>query len=198
MAKVIDYYLTPISPWTYLGHERFVTLAKRAGARVNVRPVDYGRVFPVSGGLPLAKRPPQRQAYRLTELKRWREFLRLPLNLQPKYFPVRDELAARTIVAAEQAGGDALTLAGAILRACWADEKNVADGATLAAIADGCGLDGGALVKSAATDAIKALWDGYTEEAIARGVFGAPTYVIDGELYWGQDRLDFVERALAA
>lgn len=198
MAKVIDYYFTPISPWTYMGHDRFVALAKRVGAEVRVRPVDYGRVFPVSGGLPLAKRPPQRQAYRLAELKRWREFLRLPLNLQPKFFPVRDEMAARTIIAADRAGKDALKLASAVLRACWADEKNVADGATLAALADGCGMDGAALVKAAESDAVKAAWDRYTEEAIARGVFGAPTYVIDGELFWGQDRLDFVERALAA
>lgn len=198
MAKVIDYYFTPISPWTYMGHDRFVALAKRVGAEVRVRPVDYGRVFPVSGGLPLAKRPPQRQAYRLAELKRWREFLRLPLNLQPKFFPVRDEMAACTIIAADRAGKDALKLASAVLRACWADEKNVADGATLAALADGCGMDGAALVKAAESDAIKAAWDRYTEEAIARGVFGAPTYVIDGELFWGQDRLDFVERALAA
>lgn len=198
MAKVIDYFFTPISPWTYLGHDRFVALARQAGADVRVRPVDYGRVFPVSGGLPLAKRPPQRQAYRLEELKRWREFLLVPLNLQPKYFPVRDEMAARTIIAADQAGKDALKLAGAVLRACWAEEKNVADGPTLAVLADGCGLDGAALVKAAETDAIKAVWDRYTEEAIARGVFGAPTYVIDGKLFWGQDRLDFVERVLAA
>ena len=198
MAKVIDYFFTPISPWTYLGHDRFVALAKQAGAEVRIRPVDYGRIFPASGGLPLAKRPPQRQAYRLEELKRWRGFLRLPLNLQPGYFPVRDEMASRTIIAADQAGQDALALAGAILRACWAEEKNVADGATLAAIADGCGLDGGPLVKTAETDAIKAVWNRYTEEAIASGVFGAPTYVIDGELFWGQDRLNFVERALAA
>ena len=87
MSKTVDYYFSPISPWTYLGHARFADMAKRHGAAVNVKPADFGKVFPVSGGLPLAKRAPQRQAYRLVELKRFRDHLKLPLNLQPKFFP---------------------------------------------------------------------------------------------------------------
>ncbi len=200
MAKTVDYYFSPISPWTYLGHARFADLAQRHGASVKVKPVDFGKVFPVSGGLPLAKRAPQRQAYRLVELKRFRDYLKLPLNLQPKFFPAPADLAAQFIVAAGRAGGSAaaMALAGAILRACWAEERNIADAETLAAICQEQGMDAAALAAAAQSDAVKAEYAGYTQEAIARNVFGAPSYVIDGEIFWGQDRLDFVERALSA
>jgi len=199
MGKTVDYYFSPMSPWTYLGHARFAEMAQRHGARINVKPADYGKVFPVSGGLPLAKRAPQRQAYRLVELKRFRDHLKLPLNLQPKYFPVPTDLAAQFIVAAGRAGGSdaAMRLAGALLRACWAEERNIGDAETLGAICREQGLDAVALAAAAQSDAVKAEYEAYTAEAVARNVFGAPSYVIDGEIFWGQDRLDFVERALA-
>jgi hypothetical protein len=114
--KTVSYYFTPASPWTYLGHARFVEMAKRHGATVRLRPVDLGRVFPVSGGLPLAKRAPQRQAYRLHELARWRDAVGVPLTIHPKFFPVPADLAALTIIAADLAAGTdaALGLAGAV------------------------------------------------------------------------------------
>lgn len=200
MGKTVDYYLSPTSPWSYLGHARFAEMAKRHGAVVNVKPADLSKVFPVSGGLPLPKRAPQRQAYRLVELKRFRDYLKLPLNLEPKFFPVPGDPAAQFIVAAGHAGGSdaAMRLAGAILRACWAEERNVSDAETLNAICQEQGLNAGELAAAARTDAVKAEYAGYTQEAIERNVFGAPSYVIDGEIFWGQDRLDFVERALAA
>jgi len=195
MSKTVDYYFTPVSPWTYLGHDRFVAMAKRRGASVNVKPVDLGRVFPVSGGLPLAKRAPQRQAYRLVELKRWREFLGVPLTLKPKFFPVPAEEAALWIIAAGDAGGSgaALALAGALMRACWAEEGDISDSATLARIAAQCGV---AAPGAEAHAAAKAKFDAYTQEAIDLQVFGAPSYVYKGEIFWGQDRLDFLDRAL--
>lgn len=200
MGKTVDYYFSPTSPWTYLGHARFADMAQRHGAVVKVKPVDYGKIFPVSGGLPLPKRAPQRQAYRLMELKRFRDYLKLPLNLQPRFFPAPGDLAAQFIVAAGRAGGSdaAMRLAGAVLRACWAEERNIADAETLGAVCKEQGLDAAALTAAANSDAVKAEYGGYTQEAIERNVFGAPTFVIDGEIFWGQDRLEFVERALAS
>jgi len=200
MSKIVDYYFSPISPWTYLGHARFTDIAKRHGAVVKVKPADFGKVFPVSGGLPVAKRAPQRQAYRMVELKRFRDYLKLPLNLQPKFFPVPADLAAQFIVAAGRAGGSdaAMRLAGAILRACWAEERNIADAETLAAICAEQDMEAAALAAAAQSDAVIAEYAGCTQEAIARNVFGAPSYVVDGEIFWGQDRLEFVERALVA
>jgi 2-hydroxychromene-2-carboxylate isomerase len=199
MGKTVDYYFSPISPWTYLGHARFAEMARRHGASVNVKPVDFGKIFPVSGGLPLPKRAPQRQAYRLVELKRFSSHLKVPLNLQPRFFPVPGDLAAQFIIAAGRAGGSeaAMKLAGAVQRACWAEERNIADAGTLVAICKEQGLDADGLAAAAQTEPMKTEYEGYTQEAIDRGVFGAPSYVIDGEIFWGQDRLEFVERKLA-
>jgi 2-hydroxychromene-2-carboxylate isomerase len=199
MAKSCDYYFAPQSPWTYLGHARLVDMAKRHGVQIDVKPMDLGRVFNASGGLPLAKRPPQRQAYRLAELKRWSEHLQVPLNLQPKFFPVPGDPAAKLIIAVKLAHGAdaALAVSGAIMRALWAEERNIADGDTLAAIANDCGHDGHALLKSSETASVQGEYDRFTDDALAANVFGSPWYVVDGEGYWGQDRLDFVERAFA-
>jgi 2-hydroxychromene-2-carboxylate isomerase len=195
--KTLTYYMSPVSPWTYLGHERLMTSARRHGATIVLRPIDLGRVFPISGGLPLAKRAPQRQAYRLHELARWREFTGLPLNIHPKHFPVPADDAARLIIACDLALGTeaALGLAGALLRACWAEDRDISDAATRQSILAERGLDAAAIAARTA-DAANA-FDTYTEAAIRDEVFGAPFYLIDGVPFWGQDRLEFVDRALA-
>jgi len=197
MPKTVDYYFSPMSPWTYLGHARFAQILARFSAQANVKPVDYGQIFPVSGGLPVKQRALQRQAYRLLELRRWREHLALPLNLEPKYFPYAADRAALMIIAADRLHGApaAMKLAYAIMQACWAHERDCADIATLDQIAAGVGLDG-AEVRASESEA-RATYGAYTQEAIERQVFGAPSYVLDGEVFWGQDRLDFLERALA-
>ncbi len=197
-APTVHYFLAPQSPWTYLGHARFVRLATAAGAQVLLRPMDLGgKVFPVSGGLPLAQRAPQRQAYRLVELARFRDHLGLPMNLKPKYFPVAGDDAARLIIAADQLDGSAaaLRLTGAVLAAVWAQERNLADSTTRAELLAECGLPAQRL-QDAAAPQVQASYERYTQEAIAANVFGAPSWVIDGEVFWGQDRLDFVQRRL--
>jgi len=200
MSRQIDYFLTPVSPYVYMGHPRFADIAQKHGAQVNLKPCDLGKVFSVSGGLPLAQRPPQRQAYRLVELKRWSEFLGMPLNLHPTFFPVSGDAASKLIVATQLAHGTAraMDLTGAIGRAVWAEQRNIADADTLARIATESGLDGTALLKASEAQAVQAAYAANTQEAISAGVFGAPWFVFDGEPYWGQDRLDFLDRALAA
>ena len=198
MSKNVDYYFTPVSPYTYLGHDRFVAIARARRATIAVKPIDLGRVFPVSGGLPLRQRAPQRQAYRLVELKRWASFLQIPLNPQPAHFPVPGDLAAKWVLAMLERGTQpALDFTGALGRALWAEDRNIADRDTLAAIAAGRGHDAAALDERANAPDIAQRYDMLTQEAIERGVFGAPTYVFGGELFWGQDRLDFLDRALA-
>jgi len=198
VPKVVDYYFTPVSPFAYLGHGRFVAIANRQHASVNVKPVDLGKVFGVSGGLPLKQRAPQRQAYRLVELERWARYLGLAINKQPAFFPVSGDLASKWILAASNRGAaDALKLTGAILTAVWAEERNIADGDTLAAIALEQSLDADVLAAGAATPDTTARYAALTQEAIERQVFGAPTFVYRDELFWGQDRLDFLDRELA-
>jgi 2-hydroxychromene-2-carboxylate isomerase len=196
VSKTVTVYYSLGSPWTYLGWQRFRALAEQAGAEAVYKPVRMADVFKVSGGLPLGQRAAQRQAYRMMELRRWREQLGVPLHLEPKFFPVDDSLAACMVVALGQRGGDMGALSGAILRAVWADERNIADPATLVAIAGEQDLDGEALLAAAQEPAAAAGYQANTEAAIAAGVFGAPTFVIGDELFWGQDRLDFVARAL--
>lgn len=151
---------------------------------MNVRPVDYGVIFPQSGGLPLPKRAPQRQAYRMMELRRWKEYLGIPLVVQPKHFPVDASAAAHLICAAPE--DKRMALAGDLMAALWRDDRNLADPEVVAEIGARHGVRGGD----------KAAFERYTQEALQRGVFGAPSYVLGDEIFWGQDRLDFLDRAL--
>ncbi len=200
MSLVIDYYLAPQSPWTYFGHARLVQMAKQAGATVRIMPVDLGgQIFPATGGLPVGQRPPQRQAYRLVELQRFSHFLQMPFNLKPKFFPVAGDDAARLIIAVDQHDGvdAAMKLCGAVLAAVWVQERDIADAIVLQTILQEQGIAADrwqAALAPAAQDAYMA----YTRKAMDAGVFGAPSYVVDSEIFWGQDRLDFLQRRLQA
>ena len=182
--KTIHYYMSPGSPWTYLGHARLEDMAKRHGATVLVKPVDFGVIFPQSGGLPLPKRAPQRQAYRLVELRRWKDFLGLPLVVQPKFFPVDATAAASLIAAAPEE--KRMALAGDLLSVLWKEDRNLADPGVLEEVGAKHGVRSGD----------RSAYEAFTQEALKRNVFGAPTYVYNDEIFWGQDRLDFLDRAL--
>ncbi|VTU17141.1 2-hydroxychromene-2-carboxylate isomerase [Variovorax sp. PBL-E5] len=197
LSRSIDYYFTPQSPWTYLGHARFAEIAKAAGVAVRVRPIDFGAVFPVSGGLPLGKRAPQRQAYRLVDLARISKYLGMPLNPTPKFFPVVGDDAAKLIIAVDLNDGTdaAMKICAALFESVWVRQRNIADPKVLEALLDECSLSGRRMAQSL-SQTVQELYEDYTQQAIDAKVFGAPSYVIDGEIFWGQDRLDFVERAL--
>ena len=200
MPVTIDYYLSLTSPWTYLGSARFAEIARRHGATVNVKPCKFGPIFEQTGGLPLPKRSPQRRAYRMMELKRWREALGIPIHLEPKYFPCDDAAATRLVIAARLQGKDALRLSLELGRVVWEREETLTDPEAIAAAARRAGLDAAELRAASPSDAeIDKIHEQYTQEALAAGVFGAPSYVLpSGEVFWGQDRLDLLERALKA
>ncbi len=197
MNKTIDYYFAPQSPWTYLGHARLTTMTSATQAVVRVLPADFGKVFAASGGLPLGKRAPQRQAYRLVDLARYRDALNVPLNVQPRYFPVVSDDAARLIVAVGLRDGAqaAMHFSGAVFAAVWAQQRDIASAQTLAELLSECGLPSERLARSHEQEA-RDQYEANTQSAIEAGVFGAPSYCIEGEIFWGQDRLDFVERKL--
>lgn len=197
MSKVIDYYITLISPWAYLGSQRFAEIAQRQRAQVRVKPVNFGEIFPRTGGLPLAKRAPERQAYRMAELKRWSKYLGIQINLEPAFFPAPEQTAACMVIAAGETGGQPLELAQAFGRAVWEQERNIADVGTCEAIAMETGHHAVDLLAKALDPATRSRHEALTEEAVTRGVFGAPSYVYRDEIFWGQDRLDFLDRALA-
>ncbi len=196
---VITYYMSVTSPWTYLGSARFADIARKHGYTVDINPSRFGEVFAKTGGLPLPKRSPERRAYRLMDMKRWRDHLGIPVNLEPKHFPTDDSPASRLVIAAKLAGKDAHALATEIGKALWEKEQNITETPVLETCARNVGLDAAAILKAGPPEAeLSALHDTYTTEAISRGVFGAPSYVLEsGEIFWGQDRLDFLDRALA-
>jgi len=196
MAKEIDYYLTPISPWAFLGAARFRTLVEAQHVEVRVKPVKIAEVFKRTGGLPLGQRSEARQAYRLQELERWRKRRKIKLNMHPAFFPAPDGLACRFLLAAEAIGGDPLRLAEAMGEAVWVKERNIADTATLQDLAEATGHNRITILAKAIEPTMEAKLDELTEEAIAKGVFGAPTYVYGDRLFWGQDRLPFLKEAL--
>ncbi|MDR9438810.1 MAG: 2-hydroxychromene-2-carboxylate isomerase [Halomonas sp.] len=197
MSQHIRYFFTPVSPWTYLGHARLGEIAARHGATIDYVPITLSAIFPKTGGLPLAKRAPERQAYRMSELKRWPRLLGLPLNVEPRHFPTDDRPAARLALTAKARGHDIATLSLAMLRATWAEERDIADLGTLRRIADAEGLDGTALLEASETDAGQQHLDAACEQALAAGCFGSPWYDVAGEPFWGQDRLDLLEKTLA-
>lgn len=195
----IEYFFTLVSPWTFIGDPILRDIAAKSDAKIEHVPVNLGRVFEVSGGLPLAKRSDQRKALRMQELKRWRAHRGIEFNLEPKFFPASDRKAAAVVIAAQQEGHSVGELCYAFMRAVWAEEKNIADPDTIIAIADKCDMDGSALLSKAGDQAINDKWEANTDRAISAGVMGSPFYIVDGEQrYWGQDRLEFVERQLVA
>jgi carboxymethylenebutenolidase len=200
MNKTVDYYLAPSSPWTYLGHTRLTDIVAALGVNVRLLPVDLGgKVFPATGGLPLGQRSAQRQAYRLVELRRFSEHLNMPLNLHPKFFPVSADPAAKLIIAVQEKEGAraAMTLCGVILSAIWAREENIADPQVLGSALEAAKLSREYLEVSN-EPWVQGIYDQNTIAAIEQGVFGSPTYIFNKEVFWGQDRLDFLKARISA
>jgi len=195
LEKIITYYFTPVSPWSYLGHKRLMDMADTYGAKVNFKPCNILEVFEKTGGLPAGKRPIQRQKYRMAELKRWKKHLGVDLIFQPKFFPVPDELATRLILACDE--NMQATLTHALMTATWAQDRDISNEDTLLSICSENRLEGEALLKRAKSEEITMTLAANTKEAIEADVFGAPSYVYQDEIFWGQDRLDFLERALS-
>ncbi|MDA0701665.1 MAG: 2-hydroxychromene-2-carboxylate isomerase [Proteobacteria bacterium] len=196
MASPIEYFFALPSPWCYLGHQRLIDTAAKAGRKIHFKPCITGKLFPAAGTLALCDRPRARKTYRMAELKRWRDHLAMPLTLEPAYFPVDESVAARTVIVLQERGLDCGALAGAYMRAVWAEEQDISDPAVIDEIAAAQGHDGPGLREAAEDRAVGERYEEFTEQAVAASVFGYPTFIVEGEMFWGQDRLDFVERAL--
>lgn len=197
-GKTLDYYFCMNSPWVYLSQRRLEEIAARQGAHIAYFPVDLKEMMLRLIGM---DDPPERseshRAYGKRDMARWAGHYGLPLSDSPRYYPVSQHLAARVVVAADRFGADVAPLVLALPRAVWAEDRDIADRAVLGAICEECGLPGDILLRAADDTETLERFGSNTDEALARGVFGIPSYVVDGELFWGQDRLDFVERALA-
>ena len=196
MKNVIIYYFSLNSPWSYLGDGNLNKIASRHQAKLVHKPTDFALVFPSTGGLPLPQRPPARKAYRLQELSRWRTYLDIPLIIEPTHWPANERPGVGMILAGINNKLDIAPLASAILRALWAEDSNISEEKTLIKIAEDADFDGESLLQESRDTGLDAQWKKNAEDALEYGVFGAPSYVLGNQLFWGQDRLQFLERAL--
>jgi len=195
MKKTVCYFHSLSSPWAYLGGPKFHALVKKHDLDVVIRPTT---ILQENGGIPLRSRPDPRQRYHEVELGRWRKRLNMPLALRPKHYPTDPQYSARMVIAADQLGWDALALSHALLHALWSEELDVKDAKVRVAVANKLGLDGAKLLAMQDTPEMMEAWRASEKEAESYGVFGTPTWVFNKTLFWGQDRLEFLDEALAA
>ena len=196
MPRQVDYYFSLSSPWAYIGHNLFQDIAKTSDLKVNYKPVLLVDLFSETGGLPLPKRHPARQRYRIVELQRWRDKRGLNFHLHPANWPFNSRLADGVAIAAIEAGHDPEPFLRRAFPAVWEGQLSLADPAVLAKLADDAGLPGQQLVERSGSEAIEAAYEQNRQDAIAADVFGSPAYVLDGEVFWGQDRIELLADAL--
>ena len=198
MSKEVDYYISLASPYTYMGGRHLPEIIERTGAAFHIKPVIGSQLLAATGGLPVPKRHPARLAYRLVELERWKRHWSIPMNIEPKFFPVDDGKAAHMVIAAQQLGQDAITLSNAFLACVWEAEQDISDLSVLITAADQASFDGQALAERSDADDVTAIHQANTDDAIEHEVFGMPWFIHDGMPYWGQDRIRFLTKALQA
>lgn len=192
------------SPWAYFGGPRLAAIIQAYAVKLELRPFDFQAVVPHTGGIPLRTRPEARQSYHALELARWSQRLKMPINPAPRYYrkqavpPDWNKRPGWTVIAAQLAGLDAQALSHALLKALWVEELDTADASVRASIADRLGMPGAELVEAEQSEVVQAAYRDFSEQARLLGVFGSPTYVVESERFWGQDRLDFLEDRLRA
>lgn len=198
MTRPLEFFLALTSPWTYLATPRVRALAVEQSLDLRLRPFDIFAVFQRNGTKAVGDRPVPVQKNRLNELRRWKSYLGMDLTIKPKHFPVDPIQSAKMLIAALDGPGDPAEFAWCVMRACWAEERDISDEETLKDIAAACGFDGDDLASAVGAGDADGAFAKNTEDAIANNVFGAPTFLFEGELYWGQDRVEFLRRAAEA
>jgi len=193
----IEYYYAISSPFAYLGSLKFQSIAKKYNAEIIEKPCDLvGGIFVKTGGIPVPARSPQRQKYRLDEIKRWSKFLNIKINIKPKSFPPKDpHLPAKFTIAANLLGIK-VVFGHELLKQLWSEEKDISDEKNIETVSNNFKINFKELSALAKSEKVSRIYSDNTVEAVEKNVFGAPTYIFNSELFWGQDRLEFLERAL--
>ena len=193
----IDYFYSLASPFTFLGSEKLQAIAKKYNAEIIEKPCDLvGGIFSKTGGVPVPQRSPQRQKYRLDELKRWSKFLNIKINIKPKFFPPKDpHIPAKYTIAANLLGIKIL-FGHTLLQKLWNEEQDISEENNIELISKKFKIDFNKLSLLAKSEKVSKIYTDNTADAIQKNVFGVPTYIFNDELFWGQDRLEFLERAL--
>ena len=193
----IIHYFSPMSGFAYLGMGALCSLAAARNLDVAHRPIDIRKLFAAVETVAPAAQSPARLAWRQTDMQRWAQRRGLPLNVRPRHWPINADLASCAILAAQQAGLDGTALAKALLAAVWARDLDISAPSTIAQVANELGLDADMIMARAQSSEVRLAYDRNTADAIAAGVIGSPTVFVDGQMFFGQDRLDFVEIAIS-
>ncbi|MBL4756063.1 MAG: 2-hydroxychromene-2-carboxylate isomerase [Rhizobiales bacterium] len=194
----LDYYFSMVSPWAYIGHEAFMDVVKRNNVEVRYHPVKLLELFEKTGGTPLPKRHISRKNYRMFEMQRWREKRGLEFDLNPPHWPYNFGMADRIVIAIQDSGSDPSGFMGAGYNASWIEGRDMADEGVLTDVLSATGHDAAAIIPSAKSDAIGTIYETDTETCGGDGVFGSPAYILNDEIFWGQDRLEMLNDALAS
>ncbi len=185
---LIDYFFSTVSPYTYLAGKRLEEMAARHGAEIAYKPLDVLALFDRTGGIRPAERHESRKVYRLQEMRRQAAKAGLAMNLKPAHWPTNPAPSSYAIISAIRAGGDVGALAHAFCRACWAEERNIAEDEVVRDVLAANGFDPG--LADTGMMAAADTYAGNLNDAVERGAFGAPFYIVGDERFWGQDRLD--------
>jgi 2-hydroxychromene-2-carboxylate isomerase len=197
MIMKIEYFYSLASPFAFLGSKNFQTIAKKYSAEIAEKPCDLvGGIFSKTGGIPVPQRSSQRQKYRLDEIKRWSEFLNIKINIKPKFFPPKDPHVSAKFTIAANLLNIKIVFGHELLKLLWSEEKDISDEKNIEIVSNNFKIDFKELSSLARSEKVSKIYTHNTEEAVEKNVFGAPTYIFNNELFWGQDRLEFLERAL--
>ena len=190
----VEYYYSVASPYAYLGVKKFQEIVKKYSLEVIEKPIDLvGTVFAEAGGTPVPKRHPSRQKYRLVEIERFGNKLNININKQPKFFPPADPHKAALFTIASIKSGLSIDFGKEVLTKLWSEEKDISQDLVLEEVCNKFKLNFNEIKTAANSEEIKSIYLSNSNDAIAQGVFGAPSFIMNNELFWGQDRLDFLE-----
>lgn len=196
MTKSLDYYFATPSPWAYLATPRLIELQKKYDLKINWKPSDLMEIFSIHGVAAVKDRPKPVQLNRLTELERWSKYLSMPLTIKPKFFPVDPSLSHKIIILAQKNNINIESLIFSIHKAVWVEEKDISDKKTILQICRDNNFYSTSIIENANSEEINNEYKSNTEEALSKNVWGSPTFIYNNELFWGQDRIDFLERAI--
>ena len=196
MTKILDYYFATPSPWAYFATPRIKKIQEKYNLKINWKPCNLAKIFSINGTLNVKDRPLPVQINRLNELKRWSDFLNMPNSIKPKYFPVDPTISHKIIIIAQNKNMDPFDITFTFMKSVWADEKDITDDETIKNICKQNNISSDSILDEANSSEINNQYLKNTEEALKNNVWGSPTFIYNNELFWGQDRIEFLERAI--
>jgi len=191
---LIKFYFVCVSPWAYMAMEDLKKISNKYNQEISFKPIDVLQTWKVTqAGKSLADRPKVLQEYRLIELARWSKWRKLEFNFSPKYHPVPYELSSAVVIASESLNCDTFIITRALMRGCWEKEQDISNRESVMSILDSVGVDVETIMRRAESDLTRSVISNNTLEALSDGVWSVPSFVINGELFFGQDRLEMID-----